>query len=51
MDCGLLHSAWVSSVGLSFESIRMGAKNLSARWLKASKALKKEDQIYRQKLA
>jgi hypothetical protein len=29
----------------------MGIKDVSARWLKASKALKKEDQIYGQKLA
>jgi len=29
----------------------MGVKDVSARWLKASKALKKEDQIYGQKLA
>ena len=35
----------------SFESIRMGVKDVSARWLKASKALKKEDQIYGQRLA
>ena len=35
----------------SFESIRMGIKDVSARWSKASKALKKEDQIYGQKLA
>jgi len=35
----------------SFESIRMGVKDVSARWLKASKALKKEDQVYGQKLA
>jgi hypothetical protein len=38
-------------MGRSFESVRMGAKDLSARWLKASRALKKEDQIYGQKLA
>ena len=38
-------------MGRSFESVRMGAKEVSARWLKASKALKKEDQIYGQKLA
>ncbi len=31
--------------------MRMGAKDVSARWLKASRALKKEDQIYGQKLA
>ena len=38
-------------MGRSFESVRMGIKDVSARWLKASKALKKEDQIYGQKLA
>jgi hypothetical protein len=38
-------------MGRSFESVRMGAKDVSARWLKASRALKKEDQIYGQKLA
>jgi hypothetical protein len=35
----------------SFESVRMGAKEVSQRWLKASGALKKEDQIYGQRLA
>ena len=29
----------------------MAVKDVSARWLKASKALKKEDQIYGQRLA
>lgn len=29
----------------------MGVKEVSARWLKASKVLKKEDQIYGQRLA
>lgn len=29
----------------------MGVKEVSARWLKASRALKKEDQIYGQRLA
>ncbi|MGD0952749.1 MAG: hypothetical protein ABR985_10220 [Methanotrichaceae archaeon] len=38
-------------MGRSFESFRMGAKEVSARWLKASRALKKEDQIYGQRLA
>jgi hypothetical protein len=38
-------------VGRSFESVRMAVKEVSARWLKASKALKKEDQIYGQRLA
>ena len=31
--------------------MRMGVKDVSARWLKASKALKKEDQLYGQMLA
>jgi hypothetical protein len=38
-------------MGRSFESIRMGIKDVSARWLKASRALKKEDQICGQRLA
>ena len=38
-------------MGRSFESIRMGVKDVSAKWLKAGRALKKEDQIYGQKLA
>ena len=38
-------------MGRSFEGVRMGIKDVSARWLKASKALKKENQIYGQKLA
>jgi hypothetical protein len=38
-------------MGRSFESVRMAVKEVSARWLKASKALKKEDQIYGQRLA
>jgi hypothetical protein len=38
-------------MGRSFESVRMGIKDVSVRWLKASKALKKEDQVYGQKLA
>jgi hypothetical protein len=41
----------VSYMGRTFESVRMGAKEVSARWLKASRALKKEDQIYGQRLA
>lgn len=49
--CGPQHSAWVSSMGRSFESVRMGVKEVSARWAKASRALKKEDQVYGQKLA
>ena len=38
-------------MGRSFESVRQGVKDVSARWLKASRALKKEDQIYGQRLA
>jgi hypothetical protein len=38
-------------MGRSFESVRMGVKSVSARWLKASRALKKEDQVYGQKVA
>jgi hypothetical protein len=38
-------------MGRSFESVRMGVKEVSARWLKASRALKKEDQIYGLKLS
>lgn len=52
MDCGLQNSVWVvSSTGRSFESVRMGVKEVSAKWLRASKALEKEDQIYGQKVA
>lgn len=38
-------------MGRSFESVRMGGKDVSARWLKASRALKKDDQVYGQKVA
>jgi len=38
-------------MGRSFESIRMDIKDVSARWLKASRVLKKEDQVYGQKVA
>jgi hypothetical protein len=38
-------------MGRSFESVRMGVKDVSVRWLKTSRALKKEDQVYGQKLA
>lgn len=38
-------------MGRSFESVRMGVNDVSARWLKASRALKKEDQVYGQKVA
>jgi hypothetical protein len=38
-------------MGQSFMSVRMAVKGVSARWLKASKALKKVDQIYGQMIA
>jgi len=38
-------------MGRSFESVRMGAKDVSERWQKASRALKKEDQVYGLKIA
>jgi hypothetical protein len=38
-------------MGRSFESVRMGVKDVSARWQKASRALKKEDQVYGRKVA
>jgi hypothetical protein len=37
-------------MGRCFESVRMGAKEVSARRLKASRALKREDQIYGRRL-
>ena len=49
MACNILLGGLV--MGRSFESVRMGVKDVSARWLKASRAMKKEDQIYGQKLA
>ena len=39
------------AVGRSFESVRMGAKDVSARWAKAARAMKKEDQAYALRLA
>ncbi len=38
-------------MGQSFESVRMGVKDVAARQAKASRALKKEDQVYGQMLA
>jgi hypothetical protein len=38
-------------MGRSFESVRMGVKEVSLRWLKASRALTKEDRIYGQMVA
>jgi hypothetical protein len=39
------------AMGRSFESVRIGVKDVSARWLKASRALKKDDQVYGQEVA
>ncbi len=38
-------------MGRSIESVRRQAKVIAERWLRAKKALKKEDQIYAEKLA
>ena len=38
-------------MGRSFESVRMGVNDLSLRWSKAGRALKKEDQSYAKELA
>lgn len=38
-------------MGRTFKSVRMGSHEVSQRWLKASRALKREDQIYGQKIA
>jgi len=38
-------------MGRSFESVRLGAAQISARWARAGRAMKKEDQAYAQELA
>ena len=38
-------------MGRSFESVRIGAKDVANRWLKAKRAMKAEDQVYAVKLA
>lgn len=38
-------------MGRSFESVRMGVKDVSARWTKAGRALPKEDRVYAERLA
>ena len=38
-------------MGRSFESVRMGVREVSARWARAGRALKKEDQSYAEELA
>ena len=49
MACNILPGG--VAMGRSFKSVRMGMNEVSARWPKASKALKKEDQVYGQKVA
>jgi len=38
-------------MGRTFKSVRMGSQEVAQRWLKASRALSKDDQVYGQKLA
>jgi hypothetical protein len=38
-------------MGRSFESVRQGVKRIADRWARSSRALKKEDQQYGEKLA
>jgi hypothetical protein len=38
-------------MGRTFPSVRMGSQEVAQRWLKASRALSKEDQIFGQRLA
>jgi len=38
-------------MGRTFTSVRMASQDVAQRWLKASRALKKEDQMYGQRLA
>jgi hypothetical protein len=38
-------------MGRTFKSVRMGSQEVAQRWLKASRALSKEDQIYGKRLA
>jgi len=38
-------------MGRTFKSVRMGSQEVSQRWIKASRALSKDDQIFGQRLA
>ena len=38
-------------MGRSFESVRLGAQQVSARWARAGRAMKTEDQDYAKELA
>jgi hypothetical protein len=37
-------------MGRSFESVRQGVKSIADRWARSTRALKKEDQQYGEKL-
>jgi hypothetical protein len=37
-------------MGMSFESVRQGVKRIADRWARSTRALKKEDQQYGEKL-
>ena len=38
-------------MGRTFKSVRMGSQDVANRWLKASRALSKDDQIFGKRLA
>ncbi len=38
-------------MGRSFESVRMGVRDISMRWDKAGRAMKKEDQCYAREIS
>jgi hypothetical protein len=38
-------------MGRTSKSVRMGSQEVAQRWIKASRAMSKEDQIYGQRLA
>jgi hypothetical protein len=38
-------------MGRSFESIRLGVRNTSDRWMRVRRAMRKDDQIYAERLA
>ena len=38
-------------MGRTFKCVRMGSQDVALRWLKASRALSKDDEIYGQRLA
>jgi hypothetical protein len=38
-------------MGRSFESIRLGVKNTSDRWMRVRRAMRKDEQVYAKRLA